>query len=87
MRAIEGRATGLHQALDELAAVARGADDAGAVVDVEPGLEIAELAAGLDMVAQGRAAVVDLAQQHLLDGGDQPIGALALALMRTFGVY
>ena len=30
------------------------------------------------MVAQGRAAIVDRAQQHLLDGGDQPVGALAL---------
>src|SRR5260370_14604132 len=30
------------------------------------------------MIAQGRSAIVDGAQQHLLDGSDQPVSAFAL---------
>src|SRR6185437_9916133 len=61
-----------------MAAVASLARRAGAVVDLEACLKIAELAARLDMIAQGRAAIADRAQQHLLDRRHEALGSLAL---------
>src|SRR4051794_18154480 len=79
--AIEGRAPALNQPLDDVTALPGRADGAGAVIDLEARLEIAELAAGLDMVAQGRPAIADRAPQDFLDRCDKAVGALALNRM------
>src|SRR5437764_13576920 len=75
--AIEGRAPALNQPLDDVTALAGRADRPGAVIDLEACLEIAELAAGLNMVAQGRPAIADPAQQDCFDRGDEAVGTLA----------
>src|SRR5689334_8728225 len=71
LRAPEGRAAVLGEALDH---AATAAFLAFAVVDQERVLEIAELAVGLAMVAQRRAAGLDRLVQHRVDGVDQPLG-------------
>ena len=48
------------------------------LIDPPAMLEIAELAIGLDIIAQGRAAGGDRLAQHLGDGAGQPLGPLAL---------
>src|SRR5205809_18342 len=57
---------------------ASNASSACAVIDIKACLEVAELTAGLDMIAQGRAAIVDRAKQHLPDRGIEADGAIAL---------
>src|SRR5262249_6449602 len=49
---------------------------AGAVVDAEIVLEVAELAVGAAMIAQRGAAGGDRIREHGLDGIDQPLRAL-----------
>ena len=63
-RAVEGRAAALDDAPDRAAA---GARLAFAVIDREVLGEIAELAVGLDEVAQGRAAGRDRLAEHRRD--------------------
>src|SRR5438552_1970364 len=77
----EGRAAILVEAADGTAAARGLAFLALAVVDLEGMLEIAELARGLAMVAQRRAAGLDRLVQHRVDLLHQPprvIGSLAL---------
>src|SRR4029077_19473052 len=78
LRTIESRPPGLHDALDGAAAVATRTGLALASVDRPLMLEIAKLARGLNIVAQGRAAGADGPAQHLADRPDQALGALAL---------
>src|SRR5262245_24562945 len=70
------RSAGLHHAPDGTGAARRGAAFAGAVVDAEIVLEVAELAVGAAMVAQRGAAGGDRVREHGLDGIDQPLRAL-----------
>src|SRR3954463_15406857 len=67
-RTEERRARALHDALDRAFAFRGRALLTGAVVDAEEMLEIAEIAVGLPMVAQRRAAGIDRVVQHGLDG-------------------
>ena len=53
---------------------AAGASLALAAVDGKGMLEVAELARGLDIIAQGRAAGRDGIGQHRLDGRHQTLG-------------
>src|SRR4029077_14512212 len=81
-RAVEARAAGLHDALDaacrrELAVAARAAL-ALMLIDLPAMLEIAELAIGLDIIAQGGTARSDRLAQHLGHGAGQSLGPLAL---------
>src|SRR4029453_9990394 len=81
LRTPEGRTAILVEAADGAAAARRLALFAFAVVDLERMLEIAELARGLAMVAQRRAAGLDRLVQHRVDLLHQPprvIGGLAL---------
>src|SRR5664280_2747792 len=71
-RTIERRPPALHDARNRAAAAAAWAGGAFAVVDGERMLEIAELAVGLAVVAQGRAARLDRFRQHLADRRRQP---------------
>ena len=50
---------------------------AGPTIDRQALHEIADLAAGLHMVTQTCAAILDGAPQHCTDGGDKPLGAPA----------
>src|SRR5882757_4304009 len=77
-RAIKGRPARLHQAANGPAAGLGRAKGVLAVIDTEACLEITELAARLDMVTQGRAAILDGPREHLFDGIDQFIGPFAL---------
>src|SRR5258708_21127224 len=79
---VEARATGLHDALDaagrrELAVAAR-ASLSLMLIDPPAMLEIAELAIGLDIVAQGGAAGGDGFAQNIGDGAGQPLAPLPL---------
>src|SRR5690606_11434898 len=76
-RAVVARAAGLHDLADAERAHAAGAFLAGAAVDRPLVLKIAELARGLDVVAQGRAARRDGALQHVADRRGEPLGARA----------
>src|ERR1700674_1006338 len=67
-RAEERRSAGLHNPLDGAAAAAPRARLAGAVVDAEIVLEVAERAVGASMIAQRRAPGLDGGPQHGLDG-------------------
>src|ERR1043165_7389109 len=67
-RAEEGRARALHDAFDRALEFRRRAFLAGAIVDPERVLEIAEVAVGLAVIAQRRAAGLDRVVQHRLDG-------------------
>src|SRR5262249_52388882 len=62
------RSAGLHHAPDGAFAARRGAAFAGAVVDAEIVLEVAELAVGAAMIAQRGAAGGDRVREHGLDG-------------------
>src|SRR5262245_24028943 len=64
--AVEGRPAALHDALDLALATAAEARFALAVIDREVMLEIAELAVGPRIIAQGRAASLDALGQHAL---------------------
>src|SRR3954447_24814600 len=76
-RAEKRRPRPLHDAPDPALAFRGRTCRAGAVVDAERMLEIAEVAVGLAMIAQRRAAGLDGIVQHRLDGvGDE---------MRAFG--
>src|SRR5262249_53025805 len=74
-RAKERRPAGLDHAPDGAIAARRRAAFAGAVVDAEIVLEIAELAVGAAMIAQRGAAGGDRVREHGLDGMDQPLRA------------
>src|SRR3984893_13562989 len=76
LRTPEGRAAVLGKALDDSVAARGLAFFAFAVVDLERVLEIAELARGLAMVAQRRAAGLDRLVQHRVNRGDQPFGVI-----------
>src|SRR5690242_19120067 len=73
-RAEEGRSPALDDTLDGPGASRRDAALAGAVVDPEMMLEIAELAVRAAVIAQRRAAGLDGVAQHRLDGIDQALG-------------
>src|SRR2546427_6504662 len=75
-RAKKRRSAALHHAPDGAFAARRRAAFAGAVVDAEIVLEIAELAVGAAMIAQRGAAGCDRVREHGLDGVDQPLRAL-----------
>src|SRR5262245_58190206 len=75
-RAKKRRPAGLHHAPDGALAAPRGAAFAGAVVDAENVLEVAEPAGGAAVIAPARAAGGDRARGHRLDGIDQPLRAL-----------
>src|ERR1700759_225556 len=86
LRTPEGRSAVLGEALHHAAAAAFLAF---AVVDQKRVLEIAELARGLAMVAQRRAAGLDRLVQHRVNGVDQPfcvIGRRALAVGQSRGL-
>ena len=76
-RAEERRARALHDALDGAAATGRDAFLAGAVVDAERVLEIAEVAVGLAVIAQRGAAGTNRVVQHRLDGIGERVGAIS----------
>src|SRR5262249_44776116 len=75
-RAKKRRPAGLHHAPDGALAARRGTAFAGAVVDAEIVLEIAELAVGAAVIAQRGAAGGDRVREHGPDGIDQPVRAL-----------
>src|SRR5712671_3854107 len=79
---VESRAAGLDDAADAAGAreraVAARAGLPGAVIDGEAVLEIAELARGLDVVAQGRPAGIDRLAQHATDRLGEALRPLAL---------
>src|ERR1043165_3438277 len=86
LRAPEGRAAVLGEALDHAPATAFLAF---AVVDQEVVLEIAELAIGLAVIAQRRTAGLDPLVQPRMDGLDQTpgvIGRSALAVGQSRGL-
>ena len=72
--AVEGRAAGLDDAAHPLGAIARGARVAFATIDGPAVLEIAELAIGLDIIAQRGAAGLDRLGQDRADGSDEAVG-------------
>src|SRR5580704_16116299 len=71
----ERRSPGLDDAAHALGAGATGAGFALAAVDCPAVLEVAELAIGLDIVAQRRAAGLDRLGKHRFDGGGKLVGA------------
>src|SRR5439155_26612437 len=79
---VESRAAGLDDATDAAGArqhaVAARAGLPGAVIDGEALLEIAELARGLDVVAQGRPAGLDRLAQDAADRLGEALRPLAL---------
>src|SRR5690554_4256053 len=80
-RTVESRAARLHQPADSAGtakvAVAAGTGRTLASVYRPAVLKIAELARGLDVVAQRAAAGSDRACQHVAHGGGQALGAHA----------
>src|ERR1700733_2426642 len=75
--AVESRTSRLHDALDRsLASTAAFAWLAFAAIDQKMMLEIAGIAGGLGMIAQGRAAGSDGVFQHFADRGHQRRNAL-----------
>src|ERR1700680_485258 len=76
LRTPEGRAAVLGKALDDSVAARGLAFFAFAVVDLERVLEIAELARGLAMVAQRRAAGLDRWFNPGVNRGTQPFGVI-----------
>src|SRR5229473_2216484 len=70
----EGRAAGLDDAPDALGAGAAGAGLALPAIDRPAVLEIAELAIGLDIIAQRRPAGLDRLAENLADRGGEPGG-------------
>src|SRR5215813_3903156 len=68
LRTPEGRSPVLGEAADHAAAARHATHLAFSVIDLERMLEIAELAGGLAMIAQRRAAGLDRLIQHRVDG-------------------
>src|SRR5215467_2331873 len=75
-RAVERRASALHESPHGAGASRRHAALAFAVIDAEVMLEVAELTIGLTVVAQRRAAGLDRILKHRADRADQLLGAL-----------
>src|SRR5229473_1757002 len=73
----EGRAAGLDDAPDALGAGAAGAGLALPAIDRPAVLEIAELAIGLDVIAQRRPAGLDRLAENLADRRGEPLGPRA----------